>query len=161
MTEFISRLNKMTVPDLWYELNNKPHTIVDQYIINEIIKKKHTEQLICQAQRKKGCQFNRGCLGGKAENLPCNIIKNNNNNKCLDDCTRPDSANIHASYDETFNASDFNQQTPQQQNEPNNEDNNESTTNNHLNNRFMEDIKTVNDIHKKKNGKPIIQSPYI
>jgi hypothetical protein len=201
MSEFVDKLAKMTVPELWFELNTKPHTVVDQYIITELIKKKQTEQLICQAQRKKGCQFNRGCVGGKPENLPCNIIKNNDNNRCLDNCVRPtNNLDLNIKYDETFSYADFNTRAEEStvmnresmnrdsmnresmnresmnresmnresMNRESKSDDKESKSsrlednaNNQLNNRFMDDIKTVNSIHKKTTNKPFIQAPYL
>ena len=76
MSEFIDKISKMTVAELWYEFENKPHSVVDQFIIQELIKKKQVQELMCQAQRKQKCQANRGCVG-KPENNPNNIIKNN------------------------------------------------------------------------------------
>jgi hypothetical protein len=149
MSEFVNRLNKMTVPELWYELNTQPHTIVDQYIIKEIIKKKYQQELICQA-KKNFDKMNKpdnvdGCTVGKNPNQ---IIKDNDNLNCMSDCSEVKTQII-------FDASDF------QRSEPNKLDMIDDDTNYQLNNRFMEDIKTVNSIHKKTKQKPVIQSPYI
>jgi hypothetical protein len=171
MAEFINRLNKLTVPELWNELHTYPHTVVDQYIIKELIKKKYQAELICQAQKnfKKANNFagpmqacprknmpgiliggadlanEDGCTIGRD---PSSIIKDNDNQSCLFDCNEAKSQII-------FDASDF------QRSEYSNPDMNEADTNDQLNNRFMDDIRTISGIHSKTKNKPIIQSPYI
>lgn len=69
----------MTVPELQFELQNIPHTIIDQYIINDMIKRKTYSQLTCQARKNVVTKFRsypESCIRGVPSMV---VIKDNDN----------------------------------------------------------------------------------
>lgn len=140
MAEIVNNYLQMTVPELWNELNTKPHTVVDQYVINEIIKKKQTDQLICQANKNfavKLRQYQDSCQKGISPNV---VIKDNDNQP-------------------VFNISDF--RTTQGDNKTCGAKFNidDSLINKQLDSRFFDDVLSVKTIHNKRQ-KQTLEAPY-
>lgn len=135
----IMYLERMTVPELQFELHYKPHTVVDQYIINDMIKRKTYSQFTCQADKKftkKFRTYSESCIKG----VPSQVIIKDNNNV------------------QTFNKSDFKYTLMPCDQKPLPPLRGREDLNTQLNYRFYEDISSNKQIHS--NPDQFFEKPY-
>jgi hypothetical protein len=139
-SQLVNKLINMTVPELWNEYNTRPHTIVDQYIIMELIRRKQTEQLTCQANKNfatKLRDYKKSCIKGISSEI---IIKDNDNLP-------------------TFSISDFSSTincnvTPPTYSAIGSQENNQ------LNSRFLDDVQNFKNSNDMKQCRKKIEAPY-
>jgi len=81
---FVKKLMAMNVPELENELQRGNHTVIDQYIINEILTKKKRSELLCQADKNfvvKQRSYRDSCIQGVSS---LKVIRDNDNQALFD-----------------------------------------------------------------------------
>ncbi len=116
-SSYINSLMNMTVPELQNELDYKIHTIVEQMIIMDLIRRKRTQQFECQADKNfvvkfrsypqscirgvpltepKGADKSKYCLQAQPDTCPMNVVSAsvNPNNTIPENPTNPNAKNV-------------------------------------------------------------------
>jgi hypothetical protein len=128
---FVNGLLKMTVPELQNELNMKVHTVVEQMILRDLIRRRVEEEYTCQANKNfsvkfrpyrqsciqgipltypKGADLSKYCLRATPDSCPLNVVSASVNPYLIDKSAK----NVIIKDNEntpTFCLSDFKQTT--------------------------------------------------
>jgi len=71
--KFVDNILRMTVPELQNELNNNFHTVVEQMILRDLIRRRVEQEYICQADKNlyvKWMPYNKTCIKGTPSTYP-------------------------------------------------------------------------------------------